>query len=59
MKTLQTPVGMSIYAMHTDPDVFPLPLSFKPQRWMGQYDTRMDRNFVPFTKGSRSCLGIK
>ncbi|KAI1419592.1 cytochrome P450 [Xylaria sp. FL1777] len=53
-----TPVGMSIYAMHTDASVFPDPLVFKPERWVGEYDPRMDRNFVPFTKGSRSCLGI-
>ncbi|KAI1305537.1 cytochrome P450 [Xylaria venustula] len=52
------PIGMSIYAMHTDPSVFPDPMQFKPERWVGGYDPRMDRNFVPFTKGSRSCLGI-
>ncbi|GJC85386.1 cytochrome P450 monooxygenase sdnH [Colletotrichum liriopes] len=50
---------MSIYAMHFDPNVFPEPEAFKPERWVGQYDRYMDRNFVPFTKGSRSCLGIK
>lgn len=50
---------MSIYAMHFDPNVFPDPDSFKPDRWLGQYNPQMDRNFVPFTKGSRSCLGIK
>lgn len=54
----KTPVGMSIYAMHFDPNVFPEPDVFKPERWLGQYTPQMDRNFVPFTKGSRSCLGI-
>ncbi|KAI1128167.1 cytochrome P450 [Nemania abortiva] len=53
-----TPVGMSIYAMHTDPSVFPDPMQFKPERWLGEYNPMMDKNFVPFTKGSRSCLGI-
>ncbi|KAI0206674.1 cytochrome P450 [Astrocystis sublimbata] len=53
-----TPVGMSIYAMHTDASVFPAPFDFNPERWLGEYDPRMDQNFVPFTKGSRSCLGI-
>ncbi|OTA98482.1 hypothetical protein M426DRAFT_258664 [Hypoxylon sp. CI-4A] len=52
------PVGMSIYAMHTDASVFPHPMHFKPERWLGEYSPQMDRNFVPFTKGSRSCLGI-
>ncbi|KAI5459348.1 hypothetical protein BGZ63DRAFT_406648 [Mariannaea sp. PMI_226] len=36
-----TPVGMSVYAMHMDPEV----------------DPNMDRNFVPFITGSRACLG--
>ncbi|KAL3483008.1 cytochrome P450 [Aspergillus germanicus] len=53
-----TPVGMSIYAMHTDPSVWSEPLRFLPERWVGTYDPSMDRNFVPFTKGSRSCLGM-
>ncbi|KAI0835727.1 cytochrome P450 [Hypoxylon sp. FL0890] len=52
------PVGMSIYAMHTDASVFPDPMQFRPERWLGEYNPQMDRNFVPFTKGSRSCLGI-
>ncbi|OTA61601.1 cytochrome P450 [Hypoxylon sp. EC38] len=52
------PVGMSIYAMHTDASVFRDPLQFKPERWLGEYNPQMDRNFVPFAKGSRSCLGI-
>ncbi|KAK7956146.1 cytochrome P450 family protein [Apiospora aurea] len=44
------PVGMSIRAMHTDASVFPDPMQFKPERWVGEYDPNMDRNFVPFTK---------
>ncbi|KAG9254338.1 cytochrome P450 [Emericellopsis atlantica] len=54
----KTPVGMSIYAMHYDPSIFSEPWAFKPERWIGKYNPQMDRNFVPFTKGSRSCLGI-
>lgn len=53
-----TPVGMSIYYMHTNPDVWPEPLKFMPERWLGHYNPQMDRHFVPFTKGSRSCLGM-
>ncbi|KAF7956988.1 hypothetical protein EAE96_004310 [Botrytis aclada] len=54
----KTPVGMSIYAMHFDSNVFSEPEAFKPERWIGDYNKQMDRNFVPFTKGSRSCLGV-
>lgn len=55
----QTPVGMGAYLMHTDPAVFVEPFSFIPERWLGEIDPHMNRNFVPFTKGSRNCLGIK
>ncbi|KAK8137602.1 hypothetical protein PG984_003095 [Apiospora sp. TS-2023a] len=53
-----TPVGMAAYSLHTDPDVYPEPLRFVPERWLGEYDPKMDRNWVPFTRGSRNCLGI-
>lgn len=54
-----TPVGMSAYSLHTDPDVYPEPFSFIPERWLGDIDPRMNRNWVPFARGSRNCLGIK
>ncbi|KAL4804208.1 cytochrome P450 [Aspergillus unguis] len=53
-----TPVGMSTYWMHMDPELFPDPHTFIPERWL-----HADRNqctpqyFVPFGKGSRDCLG--
>ncbi|MDI1493376.1 MAG: hypothetical protein OHK93_005164 [Ramalina farinacea] len=49
---------MGAYLMHTDPAVFVEPFSFIPERWLGEIDPHMNRNFVPFTKGSRNCLGI-
>ncbi|KAF2105872.1 cytochrome P450 family protein [Lophiotrema nucula] len=53
------PVGMSSYMQHTDPLVFPCPLEFRPERWLpGNVTPLMNRNFVPFSKGSRNCLGI-
>lgn len=50
---------MSAYLMHTDPTVYESPFEFKPDRWIGDIDTRMQRNYVPFARGSRNCLGIK
>jgi cytochrome P450 len=50
---------MSAYLMHTDPEVYLAPFEFQPERWLGEIDPKMDRNYVPFTKGSRNCLGIK
>ncbi|TGJ82761.1 hypothetical protein E0Z10_g6001 [Xylaria hypoxylon] len=51
------PVGMSSYFMHTDPDIFPSPSDFIPERWLGTINPLMNRNFVPFSRGSRTCLG--
>ncbi|KAK3934316.1 cytochrome p450 [Diplogelasinospora grovesii] len=52
------PVGMSAYLMHSDPSVFPLPDQFMPERWIGEIDPAMNRNYVPFCRGSRNCLGM-
>ncbi|KAI0532735.1 cytochrome P450 [Xylaria digitata] len=52
------PVGMSSYFMHMDPDIFPNPSDFTPERWLGTtINPLMNRNFVPFSRGSRTCLG--
>ncbi|GAB1317090.1 Cytochrome P450 monooxygenase [Madurella fahalii] len=53
-----TPIGMSTYLMHTDERVYPDSLTYRPERWLPEnYAPLMDRNFVSFSKGSRSCLG--
>ncbi|KAF2228480.1 putative cytochrome P450 [Viridothelium virens] len=52
-----TPVGMSGYLMHSDPSVYENPFKFVPERWLGDIDPKMMRNFVPFARGSRNCLG--
>nr|A0A0P0ZEA9.1 RecName: Full=Stellatic acid synthase; AltName: Full=Cytochrome P450 monooxygenase Stl-P450; AltName: Full=Stellatic acid biosynthetis gene clusters protein Stl-P450 [Aspergillus stellatus]BAT32890.1 stellatic acid synthase [Aspergillus stellatus] len=53
-----TPVGMSSYSLHTDPETFPEPFKFMPERWLGEYNPKMNRSWVPFTRGSRNCLGM-
>jgi cytochrome P450 len=53
-------VTISAYSLHMDPDVFPDPHKFNPERWLSEDpDLRMDRNLVPFLKGSRNCIGMK
>lgn len=54
----QVPVGMTAYLQHTDPDIFPAPHSFVPERWLGDVSARMTRNLVPFARGSRNCIGM-
>ncbi|KAK3345528.1 cytochrome P450 [Neurospora tetraspora] len=52
-----TPVGMSAYLMHSNPEVYRDPDQFVPERWLAEDTKAMQRSYVPFTKGSRSCLG--
>ena len=53
------PVGMSAYLMHTDATVYENPFEFVPERWLGRYNPLQDRNFVPFSRGPRNCLGMQ
>ncbi|TAQ86122.1 hypothetical protein B7494_g5556 [Chlorociboria aeruginascens] len=55
--TIPVPVGMSAYMMHSDPNVYPEPFKFIPERWVGDIDSAMNKNYVPFCRGSRNCLG--
>lgn len=54
-----TSISVPMYPMHYDQEVYPNPWGFEPERWLGEYDKRMDRNLNPFSKGSRVCLGKK
>nr|DAD54578.1 TPA_asm: putative tryptophan 6-hydroxylase [Fusarium equiseti] len=56
----RTPVGMTSIFMHDDPTVFPNPREFDPDRWLGEVEDRrhLERCFVPFSKGTRMCLGM-
>ncbi|KAI1163814.1 cytochrome P450 family protein [Nemania serpens] len=54
-----TPVSLSIFHMHHNPEVYPDPLRFDPERWLGDIEERhrLERSFVPFSRGTRNCLG--
>lgn len=58
----KTVVGISNCFVHNDPEIFPEPALFKPERWL-QPDTKggqsLDYWLVAFSKGPRSCLGQK
>ena len=59
----RTPVSMTLVDVNDDEDIFPKPREFRPERWLNSPKTKdgssLDRYFVGFGKGSRSCLGIK
>ena len=40
-------------------DAFENPTKFVPERWLAKDAATLDKYFVPFSKGPRSCLGIK
>lgn len=52
---------MSSWICHQDTDYFPNPLEFDPERWLrdSAEARRMEHAFIPFSKGSRSCVGIQ
>jgi hypothetical protein len=33
--------------------------SFKPERWLGPDSAELEKRLVSFSRGSRSCLGVK
>jgi cytochrome P450 len=53
-----TYVTMNVHCQMHDPDLFPNPSRFNPDRWLNQAGHELDRYFVAFLKGNRSCLGV-
>jgi len=52
-----TPVSMTNVDILMNEEIYPEPKRFKPERWIG--NPGLEKYFVPFTKGSRQCLGLK
>jgi cytochrome P450 len=46
-----------IYLIHKDPEVFPEPEAFRPERFLGD-ERPSSRVWIPFGAGSRHCVGI-
>lgn len=53
-----TIVGMQAYTNHRNPEVYPQPEAFVPQRWFDPTEV-MKLNFLPFSSGPRACVGLK
>ncbi|CAI6287626.1 unnamed protein product [Periconia digitata] len=57
-----TVMSMSMADLHFNASIFPSPRTFNPSRWLDsppEHLKAMHRCFVPFSKGSRSCLGME
>lgn len=52
-----TPIGMTVLLMHTDESIYPEPMRFDPERWLGDRRTS-EKTFGPFSRGTRNCLGM-
>ncbi|KUI67265.1 Trichodiene oxygenase [Cytospora mali] len=53
-----TPVGMTVFLMHTDEALYPEPTRFDPERWVGAARKTSEKTFAPFSRGTRICLGM-
>ena len=54
-----TSVSMSTYLTHMDPELFPSPDDFIPERWLSPEGKALSKFVNPFSKGPRICLGIE
>ena len=53
-------VSVPTYTLHHDPDIFPDPWIFKPERWFEGTEEERKRQrdfFIPFTLGRHACIG--
>ncbi|KAI5358507.1 Putative cytochrome P450 [Septoria linicola] len=50
-----TQVGLQCWTLHFNPDVFPEPHAFKPERWLNP-TKEMLRDWFPFGLGPRQCI---
>lgn len=59
--TQQALVSSCIYLHnHATPTFSPDPFTFRPERWLDPTTyPDLDRHMVSFSRGSRSCLGMK
>ncbi|RTE68572.1 hypothetical protein BHE90_017050 [Fusarium euwallaceae] len=53
----KTIVVVPIYTAHRNPKFFPDPEKYLPERWLGEGMRVAQSTFIPFSEGSRGCIG--
>ncbi|RAL08633.1 cytochrome P450 [Aspergillus homomorphus CBS 101889] len=55
-----TPISTISYFIHRNPQIFPDPHAFRPERWLeaAERGENLARYLVPFARGSRICIGM-
>ena len=64
IKDIPIPAGFevifAVYALHHDPDAWPDPETFDPERFRGpDNDSRHPFQFIPFGGGPRVCIAMR
>lgn len=55
-----TEVSMTSYQTTTNPEIFPDPFAFVPERWLGkENELRLEKYMAVFGYGARQCLGMQ
>lgn len=52
-----TAIIVSLFALHRDPEYFPDPLHYKPERFSKEHMDYNPQAYYPFGQGPRQCIG--
>ncbi|GAO51000.1 hypothetical protein G7K_5113-t1 [Saitoella complicata NRRL Y-17804] len=52
-----TVLSVPSYSVHHDPNLWESPEEFRPERWLDISKASVEKYFIPFSYGPRSCVG--